>query len=453
MGFFLRAGFVFAMSLAALTPALADSRLFSVKADAPGVTVEQALVDGKPLAVSGKGGGVTFFRLDTAGDVPCTQRVTFVASSGARQDADVAPAQPAVPAQQPAAAPAAPASARIITVATDDPQVGIEAVFIDRLPATIVTRQGNGVEIQVPGGGDCRRDVGLKLSDGRTIARQVDLCPANGSVLVMLGGGSEVAGQQAPAQPVQPAAPAMPAQPQLPPEPASSPAIAEGAWSYSSGDGNAILYFGVPQSDDGSFSAACATGTSRASVDILRMVDGLAENAPVQVTFFAGAFTRTYPGKGSPVSQMDGGSHPMIAVTANDPLWATLAKEAQVVVAIAGGDSFSMTLKGSAGPVRQFLAACAPAPVAPPPVAGPPPGGRLVSYRCADGGSLSVTFAANFHTAFVAEADAAPIQLTGGMGGNGSAQFSNPPARLTGSGESIRWSRFGEPPRTCYPRG
>ena len=44
MGFLLRAGFVAAMSLATALPALADSRLFSVKADAPGVTVEQALV-------------------------------------------------------------------------------------------------------------------------------------------------------------------------------------------------------------------------------------------------------------------------------------------------------------------------------------------------------------------------------------------------------------------------
>lgn len=477
MGFLLRAGFVAAMSLATALPALADSRLFSVKADAPGVTVEQALVNGKPLAVSGKGGGVTFFRLDTTGDIPCTQRVTFVASTGARQDADVAlcpqnwnfavafnggagapttppqalaPAQPAAPPAPPPAAPVA-AGTRIITIATDDPQVSIQAVYIDRQEATIVTRQGNGVAVQIAGGGSCQRDVGLKLSDGRTIARQMNICPANGSVLVMLGSGSEVAGQQPPAAPMQPAAPAMPAQPPLPPEPASSPAIASGAWSYSAGDGNAILYFGVPQSDDGSFSAACRLGSSQASVDVLRMVDGMAPNTPIQVTFFAGTFTRTYQGVGSPVSEMDGGSHPMLTIPASDPLWTALAKEAQVVVAIAGGDSFSMTLKGSSGPVRQFLAACLPAP--PPVAAAPPVNGRLVNYRCDGGGGISVTFAPNFRTAFVAEAGAAPILLSGGRNGPSSAQFSNPPASLVGAGESIRWSRFGEPPRTCYPRG
>ncbi|MBN9009848.1 MAG: hypothetical protein J0H63_06800, partial [Rhizobiales bacterium] len=292
MGFFLRAGFVFAMSLAALTPALADSRLFSVKADAPGVTVEQALVDGKPLAVSGKGGGVTFFRLDSPGDVPCTARVTFVASNGARQDADVAlcpqnwnfavsfaagssppaaaPSPPATAAEAeqppPAAAPAAPAAeTRTITIATDDPQVGIETVFIDRQAATIVNRQGNGVEVEIAGGGSCQRDVGLKLSDGRTIARMMDLCPQSGTVLVMLGSGSEVAGQQPsePAQPAAPAQPGLPAQPPPPPEEASSP-VAEGAWSYAAAAGNAVLSCGVPESDDCTFSAACRLTSGKA---------------------------------------------------------------------------------------------------------------------------------------------------------------------------------------------
>jgi hypothetical protein len=475
MGVFLRIG-ILAAAVAVAAPALADSRLFSVKTDTPGLTVDQALVDGKPLAVSGKGGGVTFFRLDSPGDVPCTARVTFVASNGARQDADVAlcpqnwnfavsfaagsspaaaaPSPPATAAEAeqppPAAAPAA--ETRTITIATDDPQVGIETVFIDRQAATIVNRQGNGVEVEIAGGGSCQRDVGLKLSDGRTIARMMDLCPQSGTVLVMLGSGSEVAGQQPsePAQPAAPAQPGLPAQPPPPPEEASSP-VAEGAWSYAAADGNAILSFGVPESDDGTFSAACRLTSGKASVDLLRPVDGLEENAPVQVTLFAGGFTKTYPAKGSPVSQMDGGSHPVFAVPASDPLWPALAREAQVVVSVGGGESFAISLKGSAGPVRQFLAACSPTPP-PAPVAAAPGGGRTVNYVCQGGTSLSITYGSGLRSAFIAEPGQPPVQLAGGPTGGGSARFANPPASLVGSGESIRWSRMGEPARTCFPR-
>lgn len=472
MGFVLRIGML-VVAVAAAAPALADSRLFSVKADAPGVTVEQAIVDGKPLAVSGKGGGVTFFRLDSAGDVPCTARVTFVASNGARKDADVAlcpqnwnfvvsfagggapVAAPATPAlAPPAAAAAAPAAAgtRSISLVTDDPQVGIEAVYVDREAVTIVSRQGNGVVVEVAGGGSCQHDVGLKLSDGRTIARTMDLCPQSGTVLVMLGSGSEVAGQQpsAPAQAASPAQPALPAQPPQPPAEASSP-VAAGAWSFTSADGNAILSFGVPESDDGTFSAVCRLTSGRANIDLLRPVDGLAENAPIQVTLFAGGFTKTYPAKGSPVSQMDGGSHPEFSIAATDPLWTALAKEAQVVVSVAGGESFAISLKGSAAPVRQFLAACS---SAPPPVAGPAPGGgRTVSYSCSGGPGITVTFGPGLRSAIVNEPGAPPVQLAGGPTGQGSATFSSPPASLVGSGESLRWSRMGEPPRRCFPRG
>jgi hypothetical protein len=493
MGLFLRMG-ILAAAVVVTAPAMADSRLFSVKTDTPGVTVEEALVGGKPLAVSGKGGGVTFFRLDSQGEVPCTERVTFVASTGARKDADVplcpqnwnfavsfaaaaapqapaasqAPAAPppaaaaeppappvaAAPPAPPAAAaqpatPAAPTTgARTLTIATDDPQVGIDSIYIDRQAVTIVTRQGNGVEVQIPAGA-CRRDVGLKLTDGRTIARQMDLCPQGGSVLVMLGSGSEVAEQ--PAQPAAPAQPAMPAQPSPPPAEASAPVVAEGAWSYTAGDGNAILSFGVPDSDDGTFSAVCRLTSGRANVELLRMADGLQENAPVEVTLFAGAFTKTYPAKGSPVSQMDGGSHPAFAAPASDPLWAALAKEAQLVVSVGGGESYAISLKGSAGPVRQFLAACSPTPP-PAPVAAAPAGGRTVNYVCQGGGSLSVTFAPGLRSVFIAEAGQPPIQLAGGPTGEASARFVSPPASLVGNGESIRWSRTGEPPRVCFPR-
>src|SRR2546426_946715 len=71
-------------------PALADSRLFSVRTDKPGATVDQAFAKGQALTVAGKGGGVTFFRMDNpSGAIDCHQHFAFVASTGERQESDV----------------------------------------------------------------------------------------------------------------------------------------------------------------------------------------------------------------------------------------------------------------------------------------------------------------------------------------------------------------------------
>src|SRR5262245_7108861 len=80
-----------AAGIAAFTlPASADSRLFSARADKEGVTIDQASASGKALSVAGKGGGVTFFRMDNpAGAIDCRQHLAFVASTGERQEKDV----------------------------------------------------------------------------------------------------------------------------------------------------------------------------------------------------------------------------------------------------------------------------------------------------------------------------------------------------------------------------
>src|SRR5436305_14779021 len=84
-------GLAVAAELIAFTlPAFADSRLFSVEADKPGATVDQAFANGQALTVAGKGGGVTFFRIDNpAGPVDCHQHLALVASTGERKESDV----------------------------------------------------------------------------------------------------------------------------------------------------------------------------------------------------------------------------------------------------------------------------------------------------------------------------------------------------------------------------
>jgi hypothetical protein len=74
----------------ATPPGVADSRLFSIRADKPGVTIDQASVNGQPLAVAGKSEGLTFFRIDDpVGVVSCRQQLMVVASTGERQVADI----------------------------------------------------------------------------------------------------------------------------------------------------------------------------------------------------------------------------------------------------------------------------------------------------------------------------------------------------------------------------
>jgi hypothetical protein len=239
--------------------AFAESRLFSVRADKPGVTIDQALVNGQALTVAGKGGGVTFFRMDNpSGAIDCHQHFAFVASSGERQESDVdlcaqnwqvtlhlttremvvepapaptaappasAEASPPPPSPPPAVPPQAPAAGVVtgatqtVTITTDDPAIGIDAVFLERQPVEIQSRQGNSVEIAVAGGPgqiQCERDLGVKLSDGRTMARKVNICDHDWSVLVLLAGEEASPAAAAAAPPTPPPPPAAPPPPPPP---------------------------------------------------------------------------------------------------------------------------------------------------------------------------------------------------------------------------------------------
>src|SRR6516162_6607423 len=75
--------------MAAAVPAMADSRLFSVHTDQPNATIDQVLLNGRALKVAGKGGGLTFFRIDDpVGVVGCVQHLVVVASTGEAQRTD-----------------------------------------------------------------------------------------------------------------------------------------------------------------------------------------------------------------------------------------------------------------------------------------------------------------------------------------------------------------------------
>jgi hypothetical protein len=432
-------------SLAVATTALADSRLFSVRTDRPDVTIDQASFNGQPLTVSGKGGGVTFFRIDNpAGAIPCGGHFQFTASNGLRSDADVDLCavnwELTLPARMswmlhagPRVVTPATVGPHTVTITTDDPNIGISDVFMERTPVSIVARAGNSVQVSVEpdqGGIRCERDLGLRLYDGRTIARRANICANNWSVLVML------AGESTPPPPPAPA-PAPPPGPTPPPAPLSQ-------WSFASGGGSVSLINGAPASDEIDFLATCQPGSGQAAITVSRAVPGLRQGMPTTVTLSAGGFTKTYSASGSPFSQIVGGSEPQFSIAASDPLWSALIAEAQLIVGPGHMAPYVVSLHGSSIPTRQFLAACSPVVVAP----APPPGASL-QYVCDDGSGITVVFNELNRTAFVSEPGLPSRLLPEVASPPGQQTWAAGPFSLIGADEDITWTTPGRPPRVC----
>lgn len=478
--------------------ALADSRIFTVKASEPGVTIEQAFRNGKELAVVGRGDGNTLFRIDEPSTiVACANRFDFVTSTGEKVNlaADMcvlnwevtvqvatapvpeppgaAPDPAALPPSTSAEAPdlppippppAVPGSAdpeeppaaatqttpgaftQVVTVAADDPSVTISGLSLDGAPVAITGRGPGSVQFEIAGseqGIVCQRDLGLTLSDGRQLTQAVNLCLNDWRVTVAIAG----------AAPQPPAAPGV-AQPAP-----TSPAPAAGmAWTFVAGEIAGTLVYGVPQTDATAFVATCNRGSDRITVTLTdAAIPGLQPGAAVPVTFSAGGFTKAYQGTMSPVSQEAGVSHPEVVISAGDPLWSAVIREANLGIAAGPAYSATLSLKGSAAPTRQLLAAClnAPAPAPTSPVVTAAPGGGQggisARYRCEVGQGFSVTYYGNRGTALLTESGAPPLTLNwmpeGQLG-----RYVAGDARLVLREDHVRWSRFGERPRTCYPR-
>jgi hypothetical protein len=497
--------------------ALADSRIFTVKASEPGVTIEQAFRNGKELAVVGRGDGNTLFRVDEPSTiVACANRFDFVTSTGEKVnlaadmcvlnwevtvDVAAAPApaaetpaaaagteEPAAPEEPPATAaeapdlpaipppPAVPESAdadappaatttpgaftQVVTVAADDPSVTITGLSLDGAPVRITGRVEGNVQFEIAGseqGIVCQRDLGLTLSDGRQVTQAVNLCLNDWQVEVAVAGAAPGATLTAPPPPP-PGAPgtgvtALPAP------------TAEGmAWTFAAGEIAGTLVYGIPETDATAFVATCNRGSDRITVTLYdATAPGLQPGAAVPVTFIAGGFTKAYQGTMTAVSEESGVSNPEVVISAGDPLWSALIHESNLGIAAGPAYSATLSLKGSAAPARQLLATCLNAP-APPPAAAPvvvAPGGGLggnpggpgitALYGCEIGPGFRVTYFGNRGIAVLDEQGAPPLTLQwapeGALG-----RYIAGEARLVLREDHVRWSRFGERARTCFPR-
>ena len=517
------AGIAIAVAVLADGPSSAESRLFSVRADQPGVSITEAVRNGKDLPVAGENGGQTFFRIDNpSGAVPCANSILFVASNGQKITEAVdlcandwsltvalggggataspvtpvpsasagapaakttTPPPPAVtqsPPSPPASATILPAAAgtnRAVAIATDDPAVAIAGVFLNGAPVTIAARQDPYVQVNLTAdanGFACNRDLGLSLSDGRRIARQVDVCAANFVVVFPLVGNVQApplppsfGAPPATVQPLPAAPPAVEAgQPPADATPLADATSGTGAslqWSFTATAGQATLAFAMPGSPDaGEFAATCQPGSGRATIALTRTADELGPGGKVWVTFTSGSYSHAFSATGGAVGA-DNLSHPVLTLLSGDPLWAALITNRDVSIAIGTTPAYSLSLAGSAPPAKQFLVACSPAapkplaafPAAPAPTPMPPagvgPAATDVSFQCNDGSYISASFGAASATVY--EPNFPPLTLPEVPYSGDGRRFVAGGAQLVGQGEDVYWSRYGGQGIACRRAG
>lgn len=463
--------------IAAAAPASAESRLFTVRTDSPEVTIVRAVRNGQDLQVAGQSGGATFFRIDNpAGAVPCTNTVAFTASTGRILDvtadfcannwelvlgvAAAAPAAPAPAVAVPAPQVPLPGIGQPVVIATDDPNVTITDVFLRGRPVPINARQGRYVRIVAPTGPagiECQRDLGLALSDGRRIARLVDICQSNYLVVVPLTGGPRPPPPPAafvpqPTEPLPAPLPQLPEPvPPAPTNPSQPDFIANMQWMFDPTGQRASLHYAIPNSEISEFSASCAAGSGTMTVTLNRAPATARPGQQVAVRITAGGYSNVHTATMGPVSEITSRSHPVMQIAATDGIWPAIARESVLSIAMNGVQPYGLSLRGSAAATRPFLAFCAPRPVAAPtpipPADMPGPSANAIGFYCSDGSFISVAFDAT--SAVVTEPGMVPVVLFRGPPSEDGALFLAGSSQLLGRAEEIYWTRDGGMARTC----
>ncbi len=130
----------------------------------------------------------------------------------------------------------------------------------------------------------------------------------------------------------------------------ADPGSQQGAVSY--------LQHGVPQTNDRDFRAECSAQTGFAKITFQQAPQGLKEGAPQTVRVNAGEYSATYTAFGSSNSNEAGVSLPEVNVEMTDPLWEAMIRQAELSISMDGLPALPVSLKGSANPVRLFVATC-----------------------------------------------------------------------------------------------
>ncbi|MBD8877636.1 hypothetical protein [Roseibium polysiphoniae] len=132
-------------------------------------------------------------------------------------------------------------------------------------------------------------------------------------------------------------------------------------WTAQTGSGGGTrtdLTHGVPETDDIDFRAACRTQSGQATIVFSQTSSATAEGVTQPVQIVAGDFSATYTAIGGSTSNQYGQSFPQIALPMTDPLWQALIAQSELTVQVQGTPAYAVSLKGSAQPVRLFVATC-----------------------------------------------------------------------------------------------
>ncbi|WP_417687280.1 hypothetical protein [Roseibium sp.] len=133
-------------------------------------------------------------------------------------------------------------------------------------------------------------------------------------------------------------------------------------WNTTTGFGansRTDLTHGVPETDDIDFRAACLSQSGQATLVFSQTSPSVSEGISETVNVSAGDFSASYSAIGGSTNNQYGQSFPQVVLPMTDPLWQALIAQSELTVQVAGIAPYTVSLKGSAQPVRLFIATCA----------------------------------------------------------------------------------------------
>lgn len=135
-------------------------------------------------------------------------------------------------------------------------------------------------------------------------------------------------------------------------------------WSVETGSNpgeRSTLVHSVPNTNNSDFVAACAVQSGQATIVFSQASPTTAQGVSESVRVSAGDFSAVYNAVGSSSNNAFGQSFPEVVLPITDPLWDALIKQSELTFEVRGTPAYAVSLKGSANPVRLFVATCAPA--------------------------------------------------------------------------------------------
>jgi hypothetical protein len=119
-----------------------------------------------------------------------------------------------------------------------------------------------------------------------------------------------------------------------------------------------VLQHTMPQTDNRDFRADCTTQSGFAKITFQQAPAGLQEGMPQAIRITAGDYSGAFNAFGSSNANEAGVSLPEVNIEMTDPLWEAMIRQSELSIAVEGLQPYQVSLKGSANPVRLFVATC-----------------------------------------------------------------------------------------------